>query len=362
MAGAKPAEVSARGASVGFELAERNAETLIADSERGAERFARARLATGSKLGKDPSLELGGSIGRLVAVTGGLLTCRQKRRRGWIVALHEPHREGLGRRGSAMLDGDDELVSPAPHVERGIGPCVEVPRAAQALASPGGGRVLSGVVDDEHGDVVRALHLTQEGEHGAHLGRAVLIDAVQAHERVEHEQSWAERGERRVQALLIALEIESQARRRDDVDRESLERQPARRAQAAQALLDDSRRVLGEVDQHGPRIAHGEAAEAARCAGDAERELEAEPALVALGRAAEDTDAGACPERLDEPGPLGVELAKIAREHDGQSLVRQAVGLHALTLDAVGAPRAPVMISSTASLRMCSSTKSCERS
>jgi hypothetical protein len=43
----------------------------------------------------------------------------------------------------------------------------------------------------------------------------------------------------------------------------------------------------------------------------------AEPALAALGSAAEDADAGACPKIFDEPAPVVVGLVEVDRAYEG---------------------------------------------
>jgi len=77
-------------------------------------------------------------------------------------------------------------------------------------------------------------------------------------------------------------------------------------AEAEQALLDGLGWILGEVDEHASSVAHGEASEAWSATGDGEGEIETEPTFAGLGSAADDSDAGARPERLDEPLSLGV--------------------------------------------------------
>src|SRR2546425_2905740 len=50
------------------------------------------------------------------------------------------------------------------------------------------GSSLAGMVNEQHGHLEAALEMAQVAEHGGHLGRDVLVDAVQADERIEHEQ------------------------------------------------------------------------------------------------------------------------------------------------------------------------------
>jgi hypothetical protein len=66
---------------------------------------------------------------------------------------------------------------------------VELGGAAQRLAGADTAGALPGVMDDEHGDSVAALQLAQECEQRRNLAAGVLVDAVQAHERIEDEQA-----------------------------------------------------------------------------------------------------------------------------------------------------------------------------
>ena len=123
-------------------------------------------------------------------------------------------------------------------------------------------------------------------------------------------------------------------------------------AEAGEASLDDGGGVLGHVEHHRAGVLDGEAAETGGAAGDRDGQVEGKPGLAALGRAAEDPDGGASPERGDEP-LLGVEdVGEIGRARGGQGL---AVHRHA---DA-GGHVAPV--SSSAAWRVGSSRKVCPR-
>ena len=88
-----------------------------------------------------------------------------------------------------MLDGqDDAIVTVAPEIEVGIAPGVEFGRSAQGLTGADGAGALSGVVDDGDGDGVAPLQFAQEGEQRGDVAADILIDAMQAHERIEDQQ------------------------------------------------------------------------------------------------------------------------------------------------------------------------------
>jgi hypothetical protein len=118
-----------------------------------------------------------------------------------------------------MLDGErDAIVGVATEVEVGIAPGVEFGRAAQGLTGPDGSGALPGVMDDGDGDGVASLQFAQEGEQRCHVAADILIDAMQAHERVEDEQPWLQPGDGLVEAGAVGVEIEAEAGGGDHLD------------------------------------------------------------------------------------------------------------------------------------------------
>ena len=77
---------------------------------------------------------------------------------------------------------------------------MELGGAAQGLAGADVASALLGVVDDDHGDGVAALQLSQIGEQRRHLTAGVLIDAMQTHEGIEHQQARLQVGDGVVEA------------------------------------------------------------------------------------------------------------------------------------------------------------------
>ena len=98
-----------------------------------------------------------------------------------------------------MFDGEPQAGAVAAQVEVGVAPGVQLGGAAQGLAGAEVGGALAGMVDEEHGAGEVPLELAQGGEHGGDLGGHVLVDAMQAHEGVEHEERGAQ-GRRRWRA------------------------------------------------------------------------------------------------------------------------------------------------------------------
>ena len=96
-----------------------------------------------------------------------------------------------------MLDGErDAIVGVATEVEVGIAPGMEFGRAAQGLAGAEGSGALPGVMDDGDGDGMASLQFAQEGEQRCHVAADILVDAMQAHERIEDEEPRLERWRR----------------------------------------------------------------------------------------------------------------------------------------------------------------------
>ena len=154
-----------------------------------------------------------------------------------VLVARELQGDGLGRRRAAVLGGQEQSAAMTPHVEERVGPGEEVAGAAQALAGLAAGAALAGVVHDDDGHVVGALELAQVPEHGGHLPGVVLVDAVQAHEGIEHQQARRVRGDRRAQSRLVVGAVEAQGRRGDEVDGQRAEVEPAVTADAARRAL-----------------------------------------------------------------------------------------------------------------------------
>ena len=68
------------------------------------------------------------------------------------------------------------------------------------------------------GDGVAALQFAQEGEQRGDVAADILIDAMQAHERIEDEQPRLQPGDGLVETRAVGLEIEAQAGRGDHLD------------------------------------------------------------------------------------------------------------------------------------------------
>lgn len=177
------------------------------------------------------------------------------------------------------------------------------------------------MVHDEDGDVMLALEGAEVAEQGGDLAGVVLVDAVQTDEGVEHEQAWCELADGGTQAGLVAAAIEAQHRRRDDMDRRVGQIERAGTAESGEPRLDDRRRVLGHVEQDGPRMVDVERIQAGCARGDGDREVEGEPGFAGFGGAAEDADGTARPEGVDEPAWEGVAIVEVGGADDRERVV-----------------------------------------
>jgi hypothetical protein len=106
------------------------------------------------------------------------------------------------------------------------------------------------MMDDDDGQREPALQATQVREQGGDVGRGVFIDPVQADEGVEHEEDRPHRGDGGLEVLPIFAEIETQAGRGDDVDRQLGERDVRRATDAVEPRADQMQGVLSGVQEH----------------------------------------------------------------------------------------------------------------
>jgi hypothetical protein len=146
------------------------------------------------------------------------------------------------------------------------------------------------MVDDTDGKAKRALELTQEREHGRDLRRRVLIDAVQAHERIQHHEERSDVLDRGLQLCAILHQVQPQPRGGDDMDGEVVECDLGRAAEALQPCPHQMQRVFGGVEQHRSAPRRGKPAQTRDAAGDGDEHVEGEKALAALRLTANDAD------------------------------------------------------------------------
>src|SRR5260370_32240795 len=171
-------------------------------------------------------------------------------------------------------------------------------------------------MDDDDPDLVAALELTQVGEQRRDLARDVLVDAVQADERVEDEEARPERGDGRGEAVAIPGVIEAEGRRGDHVDLQRREVDAGGAADALQAPANEMQGILGGVEQHAAGPTDRVLPQAGGAGGDRDGQGEGEAGLAALGLAADDADRLLSPEVLDPPAALVGPVGEAVRERD----------------------------------------------
>ena len=236
-----------------------------------------------------------------------------------VIALGEFKRDAWHGGSGPMLDGqNDAVVTIAAEVEVGIAPGVEFRRPAQGLTGADGTGALSGVVDDGHGDGVTPLQLAQEGEQRGDLAADILIDAMQPHERIEDQQAWLEPAHGLVETRAVSIEVEAQAGRGDHLDVEFGQRDAGGGTDALEAAPNDVQGVFGRIEQNATGAADREAAQAGRCRGDGDGQIEGEEGFAALGLAADDPHRLLGPQLIDQPtsllGSLGETPGRLNRK------------------------------------------------
>src|SRR6266487_8630 len=155
----------------------------------------------------------------------------------------------------------------------------------------------------------------------------VLVDPVEADEGVEDEELGFERLDGGAETEPVVLLVEAERAGGDDVDGQARERDAGGGADALEAAAHDVERVLGGVEQDGPGLDDGEAAEAGLAGGDGDGHVEGEEGLAALGLAADDADGLGGPEIADEPAVLLGDDGEIGGEADGELLAHRRLSL-----------------------------------
>jgi hypothetical protein len=95
---------------------------------------------------------------------------------------------------------------------------MELRRSAQGLTGTDGACALFSVVDDGDGDGVVPLQFAREGEQRGDIAADILVDAMQAHERIEDEQARLQPSNGLVETYAVSLQIEAQTGGGDNLD------------------------------------------------------------------------------------------------------------------------------------------------
>jgi hypothetical protein len=208
-----------------------------------------------------------------------------------VVALDQFKRDAWRGGGGTMLDAQDDTIVTVPsEMEVGIAPGVELRRSAQSLTGAYGARALFGMVDEHNGDGVAPLQFAQEGKQRRDVATDILIDAMQAHERIEDEQAWFQPGDGLFQTYAVSLEIEAQTGRRNHLHVERGETDAGRGTDAFEAATDDVQGVFGGIEQDTAGAADREATQAGNASGNGDGQIEGEEGFAAFRFTADDAD------------------------------------------------------------------------
>ncbi len=168
------------------------------------------------------------------------------------------------------------------------------------------------------GQVLGPLQLTQERQQLSDIAGVVLVSTVQPHQRVENEQARLDPLDGLCEPEPIVLEIESQTGGGDDVDGDVVDLEAAVLAEPGETLTHQRGVIFGKVHQGVAGLVRLESVETRSGGGDREGEIEPEPGLAELRRAADEADGRTAPELVNEPARSGFGLPEIPHTADRQ--------------------------------------------
>ena len=170
-------------ATSGDELGERRRDGRVAEAAELAKRGRGQRRSRFRESGFDDldgrRSRCGGEVG-----FGRSHDVIDRGQRDCIVVDSEPHGHGRDGCSGAVFGGECQLLAVTAQVEIGIAPRVEFARATQGLTSAHFAAALSRMVHEHDGEAKSTLQLAQIREERRDLTRDVLVDAVQADERI----------------------------------------------------------------------------------------------------------------------------------------------------------------------------------
>lgn len=279
-----------------LEVGEHVAEAVVADAEEAAELAAREGTSSAAQ-GVDDSVAE--SVGLRRRATGVARADDLEMCAVAVVVRDETEVDGvLGGRG-AMLEGEAECVGGAREVRAMIDPRMQIGTAAERLPEMRA-RAFGHMVDEENGDIVRALELAEVAEERGDFARVVFVARVEADERIENEELGAEPPDGGEEALLVGGGVEANGGRGDDVEIEGIEGDAAVSAEGGDACAHLGQGVFREEGECGSRLVDLKAIEHGRSGGDADGHVEPEPALGAFWLSTANANSGG-PDAVDEP-------------------------------------------------------------
>jgi hypothetical protein len=117
-----------------------------------------------------------------------------------------------------VLDGKAQAsIIASDQIASGVGPGVKVGAAAQGLTEVTAGAFCH-VVDKHKGEVMTTVDASQETKQTRYIGGAVLIQAVEAYQRIQEQQFGLECGQSLFQRALITFEVKTKSWCGDDVE------------------------------------------------------------------------------------------------------------------------------------------------
>ena len=200
---------------------------------------------------------------------------------------------------------------------------MELGRAAQRLAGAHVPSGFSGVMHDEYGEAVLPLQGAQVREQRCDFAAGVFIDAVQAHEGIEHQQAGRQLHDGFIETRAIDRLIEPHAGGGDHVNIQIF--QIARRGgtDTFEPATHDVQGIFRGVEQYPTRTDHGEAAQARRARGDGDGQIQSEEGFAALGFPADYSDGLFRPQTGDQPALLLGTIGETVGLLDGQRAHRR---------------------------------------
>ena len=140
------------------------------------------------------------------------------------------------------------------------------------------------MVDQEDGQVEVSLEGAQVGQQCGDLHGGVFIEAVQADEGVQDQQTGPVCFNGCGQTGFVGLEVEAELFGEDEEDGQRGEVHAAGACEALQAIVDLWGRVLGGEQEDRPRIVNGEASQTGGTGSDRQGDFQGEVGFAALCR------------------------------------------------------------------------------
>ncbi len=124
-----------------------------------------------------------------------------------VVVTLEHERQVVFTGRSAVLDGEREVLVASAEVEVGVTPSMELRAAAKGLTWSQMACGLSGMVDEDDGEMKLSLELAQESEDSGDFGGKVFVDSMEADEWVEEQECGSESADGVGEAFLVELGV-----------------------------------------------------------------------------------------------------------------------------------------------------------